>query len=428
MSDRDSARIGLACAGGVVEGVFYEVGALCALEEAVEGLDLNALDVYVGVSAGAIVTSCLANGIPIRTLAAELSVADGPFSIAPEQVFAPAYGQYLRRMGLVPATAARAVGRYLASPSDLSLTGVLTELGPLLPCGLFDNRGLERHLARVFGSGDMTNDFRRLGRKLRVVAVNLDTSELVAFGEEGLDHVPISVAVQASTALPLLYCPVRIESSYYIDGVAQRTLNASKALDAGADLVFCINPIVPIDLRLAGNAHRDRSLVASGLPGVLSQTFRTIIHSRLVAGLKNYEYSYPDADVVLIEPQPTDRSLFFTNIFSFSNRTRVIRRGYATTRALLLRESAHLAPLLERRGLRLLEEVLTGPPNPPARQESAGAGRGRRHAAESVVARADRALGELESALARLEAAPPGPAGTGAGPRRRPRAGTGSRP
>ena len=27
--------VGLACAGGVVEGAFYEIGALCALEEAV---------------------------------------------------------------------------------------------------------------------------------------------------------------------------------------------------------------------------------------------------------------------------------------------------------------------------------------------------------------------------------------------------------
>ena len=32
-------RVGLACAGGVVEGAFYEVGALCALEESVRGLD-----------------------------------------------------------------------------------------------------------------------------------------------------------------------------------------------------------------------------------------------------------------------------------------------------------------------------------------------------------------------------------------------------
>jgi NTE family protein len=46
------SRVGLALAGGGPLGAIFEIGALCALEEAVPGLDLNALDGYVGVSAG----------------------------------------------------------------------------------------------------------------------------------------------------------------------------------------------------------------------------------------------------------------------------------------------------------------------------------------------------------------------------------------
>ena len=42
-------RIGLALAGGGPLGAIYEIGALCALEEAVVSLDFNALDGYVGV-------------------------------------------------------------------------------------------------------------------------------------------------------------------------------------------------------------------------------------------------------------------------------------------------------------------------------------------------------------------------------------------
>jgi NTE family protein len=399
--ERGTARVGLACAGGVVEGAFYEVGVLCALEEAVEGLNLNRLDIYVGVSAGAIVASCLANGIPVRELARGMASPRSPYWIAPEQVFAPAYVQYLNRVLMLPRTASRALRRYLTNLADLSLVGALAELGPLLPCGIFDNGALERHLARGFQADGRSNDFRRLGRRLRVVAVNLDTSELVAFGDEGLDHVPISKAVQASTALPLLYCPVPIDGAYYIDGVAQRTLNASKALRAGAELVFCINPIVPIDLRRAGAAAAERSLVHAGLPGVLSQTFRTIIHSRLMTGLKNYEHAFPDADVILIEPQPGDGSMFFTNIFSFSNRFAVIRHGYTTARGFLLREAPGLGPRLARHGLRLREDVLRGPPNPPT-WAGAERERGRRWRQDDVIDRADRALAELEAALARL--------------------------
>lgn len=391
--------IGLACAGGVVEGAFYEVGVLCALEECVEGLDLNALDIYVGVSAGAIITSCLANGIPPVALARDMTSMRGLARLVPDQVFTPAYRQYLRRIASMPATVTRALARYLANPADLSLTGTLAELAPLLPCGIFDNGALERQLARVFEHPGLTNDFRRLPRQLRVIAVNIDTAELVAFGDPEFDHVPISRAVQASTALPLLYCPVEIDGAHYVDGVAQRTLNASKALSAGVRLVFCINPIVPIDLRAVDDPAHSRSLVQAGLPGVLSQTFRTIIHSRLVAGLRHYDYAFPDADVILIEPQPGDRSMFFTNIFSFSNRHRVIRHGYTTARGFLLRKAGRLAPMLRRHGLRLRMDVLRRPvgalpwlpPKTTRRPRDAG-----------VVLRAEHALQELESALTQL--------------------------
>ena len=54
-------------------------------------------------------------------------------------------------------------------------------------------------------------------------------------------------AVQASSALPGLYPPVEIEGRHYVDGVLLKTLHASVALEAGAELVLCINPIVPVD-------------------------------------------------------------------------------------------------------------------------------------------------------------------------------------
>src|SRR5687768_7892036 len=55
-------RFGLALAGGGPLGAFYEVGALHALAEACDGLDLNDLDMYTGVSSGAMVAAGLANG------------------------------------------------------------------------------------------------------------------------------------------------------------------------------------------------------------------------------------------------------------------------------------------------------------------------------------------------------------------------------
>ncbi len=56
-------KIALALAGGGLEGAIYEIGALRALDEACEGLDLNQLFRSVGVSAGAFIAACLANDL-----------------------------------------------------------------------------------------------------------------------------------------------------------------------------------------------------------------------------------------------------------------------------------------------------------------------------------------------------------------------------
>src|ERR1700758_3222184 len=57
------ARVGLALAGGGPLGGIYEIGALLALAESLRGVDLNDLEVYVGVSSGGFVAAALANGI-----------------------------------------------------------------------------------------------------------------------------------------------------------------------------------------------------------------------------------------------------------------------------------------------------------------------------------------------------------------------------
>ena len=54
-------KIGLAVAGGGPIGGMYELGALRALDEAIDGLDLTRLDSYVGVSSGAFLAAGLAN-------------------------------------------------------------------------------------------------------------------------------------------------------------------------------------------------------------------------------------------------------------------------------------------------------------------------------------------------------------------------------
>src|SRR5919106_121243 len=64
---RQRPRYALALAGGGVIGGMYEVGAMAALEERLNGSG-RGFDIYVGCSAGSVVASLLANGVPAREI------------------------------------------------------------------------------------------------------------------------------------------------------------------------------------------------------------------------------------------------------------------------------------------------------------------------------------------------------------------------
>src|SRR5690554_793981 len=65
---KPTPRIGLALGGGGPLGGIYEIGALRALDEALDGLDFNNVDVYVGVNSGSFVAANLANQVTTAQL------------------------------------------------------------------------------------------------------------------------------------------------------------------------------------------------------------------------------------------------------------------------------------------------------------------------------------------------------------------------
>lgn len=417
-------RVALALAGGAPEGAVWEVGALRALDEALDGVDLNDLPIYVGVSSGSALAACLANGLTTAQLCRMLLSAEpGEPPFLPDSFLRPSLKEMGRGVSALPGLLFDALRDYVARPGEYTLLESLMRLSRALPVGFFDNEPVREYLARLFSASGRTDDFRRLRRKLVVVAADLDSGQAVRFGEPGTDHVPISRAVQASTALPGLYPPVEIEGRCYVDGVLLKTLHASVALEDGAELVLCVNPIVPVDTARAVEAGilRRGKLLDRGLPTVLAQTFRTLIHSRLEVGLATYESRYRDADVVLVEPERDDYRMFFTNIFGFSERRAVCEHAYQATRRNLLARHGELAPVLARHGVTLRRDVLED----PARELWAGValpGRGRTEEPKVTVRRLEDALSRLDrllasrAAAATPEAGPEVTAGPVAGP------------
>ncbi len=369
-------RIALALAGGGPLGAIYEIGALCALDESLHGLSLTKLDHYVGVSAGGFIAAALANGMKPRELCAAFIENDHQASevFDPTWLTVPAYGEFLRRSIMLPGLVAAAVWR--ATVGRKSLLNALEALAPALPTGIFSNDEVDRRLSELFSKEGRTNDFRKLRSRLTLVATNLDSGDAAPFGKPGWDHVPISKAVQASSALPGLFPPVEIDNQYYVDGALKKTLHAGVAMDGGIDLMLCLNPLVPFnstqahDLSMTQRVMRrglpkERQsiprIVDGGLPAVLSQTFRSMIHSRLELGMKHYAHAYPDTDIVLIEPDHRDADMFLANTFSYGQRRQLAEHAYQKTREMLRSRRTTLSAKLARHGVTLDLDALEDP-------------------------------------------------------------------
>ena len=362
-------KIALALAGGGPLGAIYEVGAMCALEESLVGLDFTKLDHYVGVSAGGFLVAAMANGMTPRDLCASFIENDNEKSetFDPSWLMEPAYGEFARRGIMLPGLLLSAFwGMTLGRKSFMT---ALERLAPGLPTGAFSNQQVDTQLARLFSQKGRTNDFRKLKTKLTLVATNLDSAEPAPFGRPGWDHVPISQAVQASSALPGLFPPVEIDDQYYVDGALKKTMHASVALDDGVDLLLCLNPLVPFDATspqvakvmqrgLPSEKRKIPRIVDGGLPAVLSQTFRSMIHSRMELGMKHYEHAYPHTDIILIEPDHRDPELYLANTFSYAQRRHLAEHAYQQTRQMLRSRKTGLSAKLARHGISLNHDVL----------------------------------------------------------------------
>lgn len=384
------SKVALALAGGGPLGAFYELGALHALNEAIDGLELTELDVYTGVSSGALIAAGLANGFDTATMAAALiEEQSGEVPFSPAMLLQPAVSEYGSRLARMPAALSRAAQQYLREPLGGAWSAAVGTIGRMLPTALFDNRPLERYLRAMFSLPGHTDDFRKLRARLYVVATDLNTSESVHFGGPGADRMPISRAVLASAALPSLYAPVKIGSRYFVDGALVRTMNASLALEEGCNLLFCLNPLVPFD---ATRSRRRANIADLGLPTVLSQTFRSLIYSRMAVGRASYRERFPHADQLLLEPDRHDEQMFFTNVFRYSGRRRLAEHAYQCTRRDLLAQAPTLQRLLRRHGFGLNLAVLR---DRDRRLSTVGAER--RARARQATDRLGHALGRLES-------------------------------
>lgn len=399
------SKTALVLAGGGVAGAAYEIGAMCAIDQLLVQLSVNEFDIYVGTSAGAIVTSCLANNISPRTL---LSVLDSPLlgidQLEPQHLYALNLPSMLNRMSRLPGALGDIARRTFAERTPLSWIDLIETLAAALPGGLYDTVMLEEYMRAALTGPGRTNSFADLPHLLAIVATDLNTGDRAVFGQPPLRDVPISHAVCASAAIPLFYRPVRVGEHEYIDGGIRGTASLDVAIEAGAELIVCVNPMVPYDNRGHDRGH---GIGDNGIPSIGGQVFRTFIHAGLHYHMKQVRRRHPEVDIILIEPNRDDHVMFSDNTMRYQTRMTIARHGYETVAHHLNDHYAYYRELMARHGIpidngRILQDLynLRAAGNDVRYMRAALASDGSLHSAPAGLAHT---LAELDRLVTRLE-------------------------
>ena len=172
--------------------------------------------------------------------------------------------------------------------------------------------------------------------------------------------MPISKAIECSTALPIVYKPVDLKGRQLVDGGIRSTTNVDIAVEKGRQVHRRRQPARPLRQRLRADdpdrfGTRVRRVADMGLPAIANQAFRLIAHARLHQAVEQWQEKYPGVDIILVEPEPNDELMFGTPIMDYSRRLQIARHGFESVTATLAQDYDRYKEIAERHGLEISE-------------------------------------------------------------------------
>ncbi len=354
-------KTALVLGGGGFTGGVYEIGALRALDLLSVNRSINDFDIYVGTSAGSLIAAFAANGItPEQMMRVVNDQAPTPFAdMGPDKLLRPNTREFVSKALQTPWHLARLLRELPKSLLTLSPMELVVALADALPSGFYTGAGIEEYAHEVLTDDGRTDDFRDLANELYIAATDLDTCERIVLGAEGWDDVPISSAVRASSALPMVYKPHVVKDRELIDGGIVSTTNLDIAVEAGAKFVLVVNPLVPYVNDFASEVgsplggSRPKRVSDLGFTKIGYQTFKLLAYQRLHEMARTWESRYPGVDIVLIEPEPDDRLMFETDIMNYSSRIDIARHGFQSVTMSLANDYDRLHEVAARHGIEI---------------------------------------------------------------------------
>lgn len=322
--------VSLVLSGGATKAFYFHLGVLKVLQP-------EPISSVVGTSAGAVMGAFIASGATVDNLLASLhqkKVYLPKFdtwvqTLTSTMLFKPRYQDIawqavltgfsgLRFLASLPVLVnrdlvAEAIDRLIDSQSHVT--------------GFFDAIALET----LFKSLLPSSDFSQTEIDLYVVATCLDCrmrgvfNGLYEFEDSEnwfMTNVPVHKAVRASTCIPGMFEPVRINGKYFVDGEIKQTLSADIGVQL-ADKVVISHTYQPLYL---GDEVSVRNM---GWLNIVKQSTSVIFSERIAVWRRIYEQQNPDKEIIWIQPDPEDAEFFAAPEFSFSPdvQKRIIRSG-----------------------------------------------------------------------------------------------------
>ncbi len=301
-------RVGLVLGAGGVQGGAWLTGGLAALAERT-GWDPASADYVVGTSAGSMLASLLAAGLPPWFMVAHsagetfegMEDARGRRAADADRAGGAEFRLDSGALPVFPGSLPLVI-RSLLRPHRHTPAGVLSGWAPR---GMISSEPL-REIIRSSVPGEWTEHPNHW-----VVACDYSTGRRVCFGRDGSPRAKLEDAVAASCSIPGFYRPVRIEGRLYVDGGIWSTSNLDVLRGQDLDLVICLNP--------TSSLHPIRA--ASPL-SAFNLIFNQASGRRLGSEAKRLRAE--GTEVVLIQPTERDLQTMGVNLMSRRRRNEVI--------------------------------------------------------------------------------------------------------
>ena len=322
-------KVGLVLGAGGVQGGAWLTGGLAAIAEQTSW-DPATADYIVGTSAGSMMGSLLAAGLPPWFMVAHSAgesfdgMADvrGESAADADRSGGAVFKRERGALPIFPGSLPLAL-RSMLRPTRHTPAGVISGWAPR---GIISSEPL-REIIRSAVPGSWTRHPNHW-----VVACDYSTGRRVCFGRKGAPKTKLEDAVAGSCAIPGFYRPARINGRLYVDGGIWSTSNLDVLRGQGLDLVICFNP--------TSSLHPIRALDPVAAFGLL---FNRASGRRL--GNEAKRLRSEGTQVLLIQPEQRDLETMGVNLMSGKNRNEVIEVARETVAAQLA--APEVAEMLE---------------------------------------------------------------------------------